>query len=232
MSDTPLGLPSSWSGIFDHRYTREQHGQLERTIFRLYESEAVYPPRVLVFEALSLVPPEQTKVVILGQDPYPTKGKAHGLSFSVMKPHKPPASLRNIFRELERSIPGWSTPDGGDLRTWARQGVLLLNTILTVRAGAPLSHSKLGWEEFSQAVIRHVQSKSKFVIFVLWGGNAKRIAIPWIDQDAHTILGWSHPSPLSENRLPPEKRFVGNNHFVEANAALISRGCPPIDWRL
>lgn len=232
MNSAVFEVPKSWSGLFTDEYPQARFVHLAKTVSMLYETEEVYPPRESVFRALDLVSPENTKVVILGQDPYPAPGKAHGLSFSVVPPMKAPASLVNIFRELERTIPGWSRPQGGDLEPWARQGVLLLNTVLTVRARAPMSHAGIGWEEFCQAVLRYVQSKAPYVVFLLWGGNAAKTASSIVCDSKHTFLRWSHPSPLAQNRLPAEERFVGNNHFVETNRLLIAHGRSPIDWRL
>lgn len=225
-------VPRAWSQLFTRGYSRREFEQLRRRVDLAYESEAVFPPAEFIFKALELVRPEETRVVILGQDPYPAIGKAHGLSFSVVAPQKPPASLKNIFRELERSIRGWTSPRDGNLEPWGRQGVLLLNTILTVRSGEPMSHAGYGWETFTKAVLAHVQREAPFVVFLLWGTKAIELAAPLVDVSKHKILSWSHPSPLAQNRLPVGLRFVGNGHFVETNKALHSRGCSPIDWRL
>ncbi len=218
--------------MFNDVYTQTQFVELKRRVGRAYLKGTVLPPKDQIFFALELVPPEKTKVVILGQDPYPTKGRAHGLSFSVLEPNRPPPSLRNIFGELERSVPGWARPRGGNLVPWARQGVLMLNTILTVQEGEPLSHAHIGWEAFSQAVIRHVQLKSEFVVFLLWGARAQGIGARLIDTSRHKILNCSHPSPMAQNRLPPCERFIGNNHFVQANSELQNAGREAINWRL
>lgn len=225
-------VPNTWSGIFTADYPKSRFDQLAETIRRSYETEDVYPSRENIFRALELVAPQNVKVVILGQDPYPTPGNAHGLSFSVMPPRKAPASLLNIFKELERSIPGWTRPDGGCLEPWAQQGVLLLNTVLTVRARAPMSHYGRGWEDFSRAVIRYAQERAPFIVFLLWGAKALGTAQPIIDLDRHAILHWSHPSPMAQNRLPQNLRFIGNNHFTEVNRLLMAHGSLPVDWRL
>ena len=231
--DSPLFvLPSAWEGIFSQGYTRAQFEQLARDIERAYAEEDVYPAAKNVFRALELVAPTDAKVVILGQDPYPTPGSAHGLSFSVMPPTRAPASLVTIFQELERSVPGWVRPLGGNLEAWAKQGVLLLNTILTVRAREPMSHAGRGWEAFTQATLRLVQARAPFVVFLLWGAKAQGLARPLIDLTKHAILEGSHPSRMAQNRMPPGRSFVGNEHFIEANRLLGAKGRTPVDWRL
>ncbi len=231
-STSPLTLPPAWSGVFDHGYTREQFAALSVAIDEAYAQGAVFPARDRIFHALELVRPAEVKVVILGQDPYPTPGNAHGLSFSVMPPARTPASLKNIFQSLARSVPGWCPPVCGNLEPWAREGVLLLNLILTVRSGEPMSHARLGWQAFTQAVLRFVQAEAPFVVFLLWGGKAVASAQPHIDTAKHAILIDQHPSPLAQNRLPPEQKFAANNHFAEANRLLVQHGRPPINWQL
>ncbi len=199
---------------------------------RRYASETVFPSKENVFRALALVAPEDTKVVIVGQDPYPTPGNAHGLSFSVDASAKIPGSLQTIFQSLARSDAAWPKPASGDLQRWAEQGVLLLNAILTVRSGEPLSHAKLGWEKFTRSVLEHAQQRSPFIVFLLWGGKASTIADPVIDLAKHAALRDQHPSRLAQNRLPPEKKFAVNGHFAEANRLLVAHGHTPIDWRL
>lgn len=225
-------IPKAWTGLFSELYTRNDFDELRGEVAAAYSREQVLPPKEQIFAALELVSPENTKVVILGQDPYPTKGRAHGLSFSVLEPNRPPPSLKNIFGELERSIPGWIRPSGGNLEPWSRQGVLMLNTILTVREGEPLSHANIGWENFSQAVIRHVQLRCEFLVFLLWGAKAQNLGARLIDYSRHKVLNCSHPSPMAQNRLPPAERFIGNNHFVQANSELINAGREPITWNL
>lgn len=228
----PLSLPPAWSGVFNHGYTPAQFNALSALVDEAYAQGEVFPPRHLVFHALELVRPADVKVVILGQDPYPTPGNAHGLSFSVQPHVRTPASLKTIFQSLARSFPDWPTPDSGNLEPWARQGVLLLNLILTVRSGEPMSHAKLGWQAFTQAVLRFVQAESPFIVFLLWGGKAVTAAQPHIDATKHALLIDQHPSPLAQNRLPPEQKFAGNHHFAEANRLLASRHRDPINWRL
>jgi uracil-DNA glycosylase len=197
-----------------------------------YAAGDVFPSRENIFRALELVRPADVKIVILGQDPYPTPGNAHGLSFSVPPTVRTPASLKAIYASLARSFPEWRAPASGHLEPWARQGVLLLNTILTVRSGEPMSHAKLGWQAFTQAALRLVQAEAPFVVFMLWGGKAETSARPHIDASRHMILADQHPSPLAQNRLPPDKKFSANNHFAEANNLLGAHGRTPVDWRL
>ncbi|MDF3057723.1 MAG: uracil-DNA glycosylase [Rariglobus sp.] len=232
MTPAPLTLPPAWSGLFAHGYTPAQFAALSTLIDEAYAQGEVFPAREHIFRALELVRPADVKVVILGQDPYPTPGNAHGLSFSVMPPARTPASLKNIFQSLARCVPGWCPPSSGNLEPWARQGVLLLNLILTVRSGEPMSHARLGWQAFTQAVLRFVQMESPYIVFMLWGGKAVASAQPHIDASKHAILIDQHPSPLAQNRLPPEQKFAANHHFAEANRLLTEHARPPIDWRL
>ncbi|HEY0969271.1 MAG TPA: uracil-DNA glycosylase [Opitutaceae bacterium] len=227
-----LILPSSWQGLFSSEYTANDFERLLSVVDQRYTTEVVLPAAGNVFRALERVPPAGIKVVILGQDPYPTPGNAHGLSFSVQPGVKIPRSLRTIFAELKRTTPGWVEPTNGTLETWADQGVLLLNAVLTVQASAPLSHAGIGWEAFTAAVLRHAQAQSPFLVFLLWGAKAAAIADPVIDSSKHAVLRGSHPSPMAQNQLPPDRKFVGCGHFLEANRLLAARGRSPIDWRL
>jgi len=227
-----LTLPSAWNSLFSEEYRESDFAALRAEIESRYERETVFPARENVFRALALVRPEAVKVIVVGQDPYPTPGNAHGLSFSVDRAAKIPASLKTIFAEVERSIAGWTKPAGGDLQPWATQGVLLLNSILTVRSREPLSHAGLGWEKFTRAVLVHAQARASFVVFVLWGAKAAAIADPIVDLNNHAVLRGSHPSRMAQNRMPPERKFIGNGHFLETNRLLVARGRSPIDWRL
>jgi uracil-DNA glycosylase len=149
-----------------------------------------------------------------------------------MPPARTPASLKNIFQSLARCVPDWRTPASGNLEPWAREGVLLLNLILTVRSGEPMSHARLGWQAFTQAVLRLVQAESPYIVFLLWGGKAVAAAQPHIDASRHAMLIDQHPSPLAQNRLPPEQKFAANNHFAKANRLLLAHGRAPINWQL
>ena len=229
---SPLTLPPSWNGIFSEIYSHRDFEKLVEAVDGRYLQETVFPSKENVFRALERVSPAATKVVIVGQDPYPTPGNAHGLSFSVELGAKVPASLKTIFSELERSIAGWKKPAGGDLTPWAGQGVLLLNSLLTVRSREPLSHAGLGWEKFTRAVLHHAQQRSEFIVFILWGAKAAAIADPIINISKHTVLRGSHPSRMAQNRMPPARKFVGNGHFVEANRLLIAHKRTPINWVL
>ncbi len=188
--------------------------------------KVIYPPGSLIFNAFELTPFDKVKVVILGQDPYHGKGQAHGLSFSVMKGVKPPPSLQNIFREIVSDLGIQFSGTYGDLSHWARQGVLLLNASLTVREGEPMSHSKIGWEQFTDAVIKTVSAQKENVVFMLWGRFAQEKQA-LIDATKHLILKAAHPSPFSAYN-----GFMGCKHFSKANDYLVKNGKEPIDWSL
>ncbi|WP_024548820.1 uracil-DNA glycosylase [Siccibacter turicensis] len=185
----------------------------------------IYPPQKDVFNAFRFTELGDVKVVILGQDPYHGPGQAHGLAFSVRPGIAPPPSLVNMYKELQNSVEGFERPSHGYLESWARQGVLLLNTVLTVRAGQAHSHASLGWETFTDKVIALINEHREGVVFLLWGSHAqKKGAI--IDTDKHCVLRAPHPSPLSAHR-----GFFGCDHFVKANAWLTEHGEKPIDWQ-
>ena len=187
---------------------------------REYEEEIIYPPAHEIFSALNLTHLKDVKVVILGQDPYHGPGQAHGLAFSVKSPCAPPPSLKNIFKELSIN------PDNGDLRSWATQGVLLINTVLTVRQSQAHSHKGKGWEEISDEIIKTVSTKNDRVIFVLWGGPAAKKKI-LIDESKHIVLESAHPSPLSAYR-----GFLGCGHFEKVNKQLKDWGKEEINWSI
>ena len=206
---------------FDKPYFRELVAELHR------EKQAgitVYPTGGSIFKAFDLCPLDKVKVVILGQDPYHNPGQAMGLSFSVPEGVAAPPSLKNIFKEIESDL-GIRMSGSTDLTPWARQGVLLLNSVLTVRAGAAASHSGLGWQEFTDAVIRIISETQDGVVFLLWGNYAKTKA-PLIDISRHHILAAAHPSPLARGA------FFGCRHFSRANEILEYEGKSPIDWKL
>ena len=218
-------IEQSWkkalSEEFDKPYFRELVAELHR------EKQAgitVYPPGGSIFKAFDLCPLDKVKVVILGQDPYHNPGQAMGLSFSVPEGVAAPPSLKNIFKEIESDL-GIRMSGSTDLTPWARQGVLLLNSVLTVRAGAAASHSGLGWQEFTDAVIRIISETQDGVVFLLWGNYAKTKA-PLIDISRHHILAAAHPSPLARGA------FFGCRHFSRANEILEYEGKSPIDWKL
>ena len=184
----------------------------------------VFPPGSQIFRAFELTPVPQVKVVILGQDPYHGPGQAHGLSFSVPEGVPAPPSLKNIFREIETDL-GISMSGYPNLENWARQGVLLLNAVLTVRSGEAASHGKIGWQEFTDAVIRYISDNCEGVVFMLWG-NFARTKAELIDRSRHCVLEAAHPSPLARGA------FFGSRHFSKANNYLASTGRTPIDWKL
>ena len=185
----------------------------------------MFPPSEDVYAALHLTPLADVKVLLLGQDPYHGPGQAHGLCFSVRRGVRTPPSLANIHEELHADL-GLDIPDHGNLESWARQGVLLLNATLTVRGGAAGSHQNRGWETFTDQVIRVVDAKSEPVVFILWGSSARRKR-ELIDTDRHVIIESVHPSPLSARN-----GFFGSRPFSRTNAALIAAGRDPVDWNL
>ena len=187
--------------------------------------KTIYPPGSLIFNAFNKSDFKNTRVVILGQDPYHNKGQAHGLSFSVPDGIKKPPSLVNIFKELETDL-GLKPPSSGNLEPWAKQGVLLLNAALTVRENEPGSHSKIGWLEFTDAIIKKLSHEKKGIVFILWGKFAQdKQAL--IDETKHHILKAAHPSPFSA-----DKGFFGCRHFSKTNEYLVKEGLQPIDWKL
>jgi uracil-DNA glycosylase len=218
-------IPTGWTKHLKAETRAPYYQQLERFIEAERRNHTVLPAHEETFLALALTPPRSAKVLILGQDPYPTPGHAHGLAFSVRPGVKPPASLRNIFSELHADL-GTPLPNNGCLVPWAAQGVLLLNAVLTVRAGAANSHAGRGWEHFTDAVIRTLARRRTRVVFVLWGAYAQRKA-GLIDQTRHAIVSAPHPSPLSAKR-----GFFGSRPFSQINALLEEAGTKPVDWRV
>ncbi|RDF09633.1 uracil-DNA glycosylase [Haemophilus sputorum] len=186
----------------------------------------VYPPQSEIFSAFSLTEFEAVKVVILGQDPYHGPNQAHGLAFSVKPPVAPPPSLVNIYKELAQDIPNFQIPHHGYLVDWAKQGVLLLNTVLTVEQGQAHSHANFGWETFTDKVIEQLNLHRENLVFLLWGSHAQKKG-QFIDQNRHFVLRAPHPSPLSAHR-----GFFGCHHFSQANHYLESKGLSPIQWQL
>jgi uracil-DNA glycosylase len=189
------------------------------------QGKTIYPPGSMIFNAFNHTPFDQVKVVILGQDPYHGAGQAHGLCFSVQPGIAPPPSLVNIYKELQADL-GIPIPTHGNLTHWAEQGVFLLNASLTVRAGEPMSHAKIGWAPFTDAVIKTISDKKENVVFLLWGKFAQEKSV-LINQAKHLILRAAHPSPLSAYA-----GFFGCKHFSKANDYLVKHGIDPINWRL
>ena len=199
---------------------------LEYVAQKRSEGVTVFPPQKQVFSAFDATPFEQIKVVILGQDPYHGPDQAHGLCFSVLPGIKPPPSLANMYKELVQDIEGFSIPDHGYLMPWAEQGVLLLNTVLTVEQGQAHSHKHLGWEKFTDKVIEEINHHREGVVFLLWGAHAQKKGKN-IDKTRHHVLHAPHPSPLSAHR-----GFFGCQHFSKTNALLTSMGKSPINWQV
>jgi uracil-DNA glycosylase len=221
-----LSIPHGWEAPLSAALASE--GMAALTGFLGAEQAAgktIYPERATWFRALDLTPLDQARVVILGQDPYHGPGQAHGLSFSVPSGVRPPPSLVNIYKELESDL-GIRRPPHGFLEHWAKQGVLLLNSVLTVEMAKAASHSRKGWEQFTDAIVGRVNDKSDPVVFMLWGAYAHKKAAN-VDASRHLVLKAAHPSPLSAYN-----GFLGCKHFSQCNAFLTSKGQPPIDWTL
>lgn len=218
-------IEQSWKDALAGEFEKPYFASLVR--FLREEKAAgkkIFPPGGQIFHAFELTPVSQLKVVILGQDPYHGLGQAHGLSFSVPEGVPAPPSLKNIFKEIESDM-GVNMSGYPNLEKWARQGVLLLNAVLTVRSGEAASHSKIGWEEFTDAVIRYISDNCEGVVFMLWG-NFARSKSGLIDRTRHCVLEAAHPSPLARGA------FFGCRHFSRANGYLASCGKQPIDWQL
>lgn len=218
-----VNLGNDWDALLKEEFEKEYYLQLREFLKTEYFTRTVYPPMHDIFNALKYTSYSNTRVVILGQDPYHGKGQAHGLCFSVKEGTPPPPSLKNIFKELknELDIP---EPPTGELTGWAKQGVLLLNTTLTVREATPQSHKGKGWEILTDKIIELINEKSTPVVFMLWGSNA-RAKKSLITNPKHLVLECAHPSPLSAYN-----GFFGCGHFSKANAFLSSAGEPTIDW--
>ena len=216
-------IEQSWKEHLQTEFDKPYFKDLTDFVREEYARGPVYPPGRLIFNAFNLCPFDQVKVVIIGQDPYHEPGQAHGLCFSVNDGVPFPPSLRNIFKEISDDL-GRPVPPSGDLSRWARQGVLLLNATLTVRAGAAGSHQGRGWEEFTDAVIRELNDNRNGLVFILWGGYAKKKG-SIIDRSRHLVLSSAHPSPLSAYN-----GFFGNHHFSLANKWLQEHGVLPIEW--
>lgn len=219
-------LTNDWAKALDGEFRQPYYRQLYQFVKNEYARTTVYPPAEDIFNAMHFTPLSEVKVLILGQDPYHNEHQAHGLSFSVL-PNQPdiPPSLQNIYKELQDDL-GCEIPSHGYLKKWADQGVLLLNTVLTVRAHQANSHQGRGWEQFTDAIIRAVNAKDSPVVYMLWGRPAQS-KIPMLTNPKHLILKAPHPSPLSAYR-----GFFGCKHFSQANAFLESHGESPIDWQI
>ncbi|MUP45689.1 uracil-DNA glycosylase [Gramella sp. BOM4] len=214
----------SWKSELETEFEKDYFKQLREFVKNEYKRHTCYPPGEEIFAAFDHSTFQNTRVVILGQDPYHGPNQANGLCFSVRDGIQYPPSLLNIFKEIEQDL-GKSLPNTGNLERWADQGVLLLNATLTVRAHVAGSHQKMGWEKFTDKVIRLISEHKEHVVFMLWGGYAKKKS-KLIDESKHLILTSGHPSPLSANR----GYWFGNGHFSKANEYLAEKGKKPIDW--
>ena len=218
-----VNIGNDWDGLIESEFKKDYYLRLREFLKTEYFSRKIYPPMGDIFNALKYTSYSDARVVILGQDPYHGENQAHGLCFSIKRGVKFPPSLQNIFKELNSEY-GITAPDSGELVGWARQGVLLLNTTLTVREGLPQSHKGQGWETFTDKIISLMNEKERPVVFLLWGGNA-RAKKTLITNKRHLVLECAHPSPLSAYN-----GFFGCNHFKRANEFLSSVGEREIDW--
>lgn len=218
-----VAIEESWKAVLREEFDKEYFSRIAAFLHKeKNEGKTIYPPGPLIFNAFRLTPFDKVKVVILGQDPYHGPGQAHGLSFSVRDGIPLPPSLQNIYKEVTGDT-GSLQPKSGDLTRWAVQGVFLLNSVLTVRAGEPTSHGSIGWQTFTDAVIKTISDKKESVVFMLWG-NYARNKKPLIDTSRHLVLEAAHPSPLARGA------FFGCRHFSQANRYLIATGQTPVNW--
>jgi uracil-DNA glycosylase len=219
-----VNIGTDWDEILKNEFQKEYYKNLRKFLINEYNIFEVYPPMKDIFNALKYTSFEDTKVIILGQDPYINPKEAHGLAFSIQPPIEPPPSLKNIFRELKDDC-GCFIPDNGNLIPWAKQGILLLNTVLTVRRGSSNSHSGEGWENFTDTVLKILNENKENLIFLLWGKNAQK-KIPLITPKRHLVLTAAHPSPLAGGR------FFGCKHFSKTNKFLEEINSSIIDWQI
>ncbi|MBQ6870877.1 MAG: uracil-DNA glycosylase [Bacteroidales bacterium] len=218
-------IQQEWKELLKEEFEKEYFKNIAGFLHKeKREGKTIYPPGSLIFNAFELTPPSKLKVVILGQDPYHGPNQAHGLSFSVPDGINPPPSLKNIYKEIESDLQ-IKLNKNGNLQEWARQGVFLLNAVLTVRASEPTSHSNIGWHIFTDSVIKAISDSKEGVVFMLWG-NYARSKRDLIDKNRHLVLEAAHPSPLARGA------FFGCRHFSQCNNYLISKGIAPIDWSL
>ncbi len=218
-------IGNDWDEVLEGEFEKEYYQNLRAFLAQEYKRATVYPDMYSIFNALKLTSYADTKIVILGQDPYHGPGQAHGLAFSVQKGIAIPPSLLNMYKELKNDL-GCYIPDNGFLEKWAKQGVLLLNTSLTVRQGEANSHQKIGWQILTDTIIAHLNKKVAPVVYLLWGANARAKAAR-INNPMQKVLEAPHPSPLSASR-----GFFGCKHFSKANAFLAQNGLAPIDWQI
>jgi len=219
-------LDPTWLELLGDQFEAPYFLNIKKVLVEEKKKYTIYPPGSQIFAALDLCPVDLTKAVIIGQDPYHNAGQAHGLCFSVQKGVEPPPSLVNIFKELHEDL-GIETPSHGNLENWAKQGILLLNSSLTVRANMAASHSQIGWQEFTNTVIQRLSQKKENLVFLLWGSHAIKKKELIAQGRGHLILEAPHPSPLSAYR-----GFFGCKHFSKANEFLRAKGLPEIDWHV
>lgn len=218
-------IGNDWDNLLSAEFEKEYYLSLRQTLAEEYASYTVYPAKENIFNALKFTPYSKVKVLLLGQDPYHGEGQAHGLAFSVQKGMQKPPSLVNIFKELDSDL-GIQPPSHGCLTDWAKQGVMLLNTVLTVREGEANSHKKIGWTTFTDKIIETLNNREDPVIFLLWGRNAAE-KLPLITNKQHYVLSAAHPSPLSASR-----GFFGCKHFSKTNEILKRLGKEPVFWEI
>ena len=216
---------NSWDNLLEEEMNKPYFLEMLNRIDHEYQTKHIYPPQNKIFNALKTTPFGQIKVVILGQDPYHGKGQAHGLCFSVNRGVEIPPSLKNIYKEMQSDL-GITQPNHGYLQSWAAQGVLMLNTVLTVQEGKPNSHANYGWQQFTDKVIQIANTQNSPIVFLLWGRNAISKA-KFIDKSKHLVLTSVHPSPLSAYG-----GFFGCKHFSKCNQFLTEHNIEPIDWQL
>ena len=216
-------IEESWYSLLENEFNKDYFNEIRSFIREEYKNKIVFPPAKLIFNAFNLTPVNKIKVIIIGQDPYHGEGQAHGLSFSVPKDIKIPPSLLNIYKELKEDI-NKEIPKHGFLESWANQGVLLLNSVLTVESGKPNSHKNIGWEKFTESVIEKISIKKDKLVFLLWGNYAQKKE-DFIDSNKHLILKSAHPSPLSAYN-----GFFGSKHFSKTNNFLKKNNIEEILW--
>jgi uracil-DNA glycosylase len=220
-------IAEGWKKVLEKEFQKEYFRNITGLLKNEKQSKkTIYPEGSLIFNAFNSTDFDKVKVVIIGQDPYHGPGQAHGLSFSVRKGTKPPPSLLNIFKEIESDLGVRLSRSNGDLSAWAKQGVLLLNASLTVRAGEPNSHAGIGWQQFTDAVIQSLNMNKEHLVFMLWGNFAKEKG-SHINEQKHLLLRATHPSPFAA-----DKGFFGCRHFSKANEYLVQHGKEPINWML
>jgi uracil-DNA glycosylase len=220
-----IKMHPSWKTFLGCELERHYFEELILSVEEEYKRHVCFPPKELIFKAFDYFSVDDLKVVIIGQDPYHGKGEANGLSFSVNEGVKIPPSLRNIFHEINDDLGTIFMPTSGNLERWAKQGILLLNATMTVRANQPNSHKDLGWQIFTDAVIEKIANEKQDIVFLLWGSFAQKKGKK-IDRSKHLVLEFGHPSPFSAI----QKKWFGNKHFSQTNSFLVSKNKAPIDW--